>query len=293
MKKTIVIFLLLITTFALSAQFRDNANLSLFGGGHVATQNTNNSGYWYGMYAEYMPIKTNGWNIGMSVVASSTGFKSNDRTDTYSGNSSSFGGGLAVGKYVHDLSLTHSGYFGSNLMIKRNLDSGNGESLGNDGLLGNFSMNQKDVIFSGELNLNFLKKINEGNEFFPRTQIRLFFQKPISASREAYWDEKLIDESYHYDNSSFSLELKESIISFGSRTQLEPKLYVGYYHYKGNKSNWLAIGPEFALKKKGWDDFLSVYLLLKKQVGSFEKNLSSSQIVFGINFMPFNMKKTN
>ncbi|MDI3496439.1 MAG: hypothetical protein PWQ35_460 [Patescibacteria group bacterium] len=291
MKKLSVIFLLFIMTFALNAQFRDNANLSLFGGGYVATQNTNNSGYWYGMYAEYMPIKANGWNLGMSVVASSTSFKSNDRTNTYSGNSSSFGGGLAGGKYIYNLFPKYSGYFGTNLMIKQNFDSGDGKSVGADGNLGTFSMNQKDLILTGEINANFLKKINEGNEFFPRTQIRLFLQKPVKANRTAYWNEELIDQNYHYDNSSFSLELKESIISFGSKTQLEPKLYTGYYRYQGNKSNWFAIGPELALKKKGWDDFLSIYFLLKKQVGNYEKNLNSSQFVFGVNFMPFNIKK--
>ncbi len=292
MKKYVAFILTLFLALPAIGQFRDNFNVSLFSGAYIAQQNAYNRGGWYGVYAEYMPIKTyNGFNFGFCGVFSQTGFKSNDSISTYRGSSTDFGGGLAAGKYVEFLSATHSAYFGSNLMIKSSQDRGTGLSVQENGGLGEYTMKQKDLLLAGEININLLKTFGFRENLFPRTQLRLSFQTPLKSQKNSFWNDSPIKESQLWNKSAYGVEFKQSIVQFGTFTLLEPKLYTGYYHYRGDGSNWFAIGPELALKKRGWDDFLSFYFLVKKQIGDYEPNLNSTQFVFGVNIMPFNFKK--
>lgn len=293
MKKVILTVFLGLMVLSTFGQFRNKVNVSLFTGGHMAKENTNNQGYWYGVYGEYMPIKTaSGLNLGFAGLASQTRSKSNDHTSEYKGVSTDLAIGFAGGKYSHYFTTTHSSYLGFNLMLKRSVDSGEGLSVGADNKLGKYSADQKDVLISGELNFNLLKIVGYRSHLFPRTQLRLAFQETLSSNKVSFWNDKPIDESWLWNKAAYTAELKQSIAAIGQFDLLvEPKLYVGYYHYKGDKSNWLAIGPEIALKKRGWDDFLSVYFLVKKQIGSYEPHHNSTQFVVGINFNPFNIKR--
>lgn len=294
MKKIVPILLCGFMTLSVFGQFRDDrVNISLFTGGYFAEQNANNRGYWYGIYAEYMPIKTTGgFNLGFAGVASQVGFKSNDTLNYYEGSSTDFGFGLAGGKYSEFFTNTYSSYLGFNLMVKASQDIGEGYSVGEDGKLGKYSMQQKDVLLTGEINLNLLKTFGYRKNLFPRTQLRLTFQEPLNSGKSSFWNDRPIRESSLWNKAAYSAELKQSITQIGRfDLLLEPKIWLGYYHYKGDGSNWMAIGPELALKKRGWDDFLSLYFLVKKQVGEYDPHYNSTQFVFGLNFMPFNIKR--
>lgn len=292
MKKLFFLLLALAIASVSSAQFRDNVNVSIFDGAYVAEKNGNNNGGWYGMYAEYMPIKTaDGLNIGFCAVASQVGFKTESKNSIYEGSSTDFGAGLAAGKYVEVLTQSHSGYFGLNLMLKKSQDMGEGQAVGNDNLVGYYDAKQKDLMLSGELNLNFLKTFGFRENLLPRTQLRLTAQRPLNSEKTSFWNNSPIKESVMWNKSAYGAELKQSIVQIGRmNTLLEPKLYLGYYHYTGDKSHWVAIGPEFALKKRGWDDFLTVYALYKMQTGDFISHANDRQFVVGLNFMPFNIK---
>lgn len=293
MKKIIYTLFLGLVALSASSQFRENVNVSLFAGGYTAPQNTNNRGGWYGIYAEYMPLKTpNGFNLGFAAVASQVGFKSNDTLNLYSGSSTEFGIGIAGGKYTEYLTLTHSSYVGFNLMIKKSQDIGEGQSVGLDNKLGIYDMQQKDYLLNAEINLNLLKNFGYRENLFPRTQVRLTMQEPLNSSKRSFWNDVPIKESMLWNKAAYAIEYKQSLVQIGNFDLLtEPKLYTGYYHYKGDGSNWLAIGPELAFKMRGWDDFLSFYFLVKQQVGNYEAHFNETQFVFGVNFMPFNLKK--
>jgi hypothetical protein len=293
MKRIVIVLFLSLFAFSANSQFRENVNISLFTGGYVSQQNAYNKGHWYGIYAEYMPIKTpNGFNFGFCALASQVGFKSNDTLNSYQGSSTDFGFGLAGGKYSEYFISTHSSYLGFNLMIKNSQDIGEGLSIGNDGKLGEYDMRQKDIMISGEININLLKNFGYRENLFPRTQLRLTFQEPLNSDKNSFWNNTPIRESMLWNKAAYGAELKQSIVQIGNfDLLLEPKLYTGYYHYKGDKSNWFGIGPELALKKRGWDDFLAVYFLVKQQLGDYMPHFNQTQFVFGLNFMPFNIKQ--
>lgn len=293
MKKILFTILFGALVLSTSAQFKKSVNVSLFTGGTVAQENTNNRGYWYGAYGEYMPIKTSkGLNLGIAALASQSRSKSNDLSSEYKARSTDLGIGFVGGKYNEFFTTTHSSYLGFNLMIKSSRDKGEGLSLGSDNNLGRYDSEQKDILLSGELNFNLLKTFGYRERMFPRTQLRLAFQETLNSNKVSFWDDAPIAKSALWNKAAYTAEIKQSIIQIGEfDLLLEPKLYAGYYHYKGDKSNWLSIGPEIALKKRGWDDFLSVYFLLKKQVGSYEPHHNSTQFVIGINFNPFNINK--
>lgn len=293
MKKKIVFFVL-IFSLSLSAfgQFRDDINVSLFTGISSAKKNANNKGNWYGAYVDYAVIKTpNFWNFGICAVAAQTEFRSNDRSSYYNGSSSSFGAGLAVGKYFDYFTMNSSAYFGSNLMLKSNRDVGEGKSLQTNGQLGNYLMTQKDQMISGELNINILKKSGESSLYyrdniFPRFQMRLMFQDSFNEKKSSFWNNNPIKESSLWDKAAYSIEVKQSIYQIGRYNVLtEPKLIVAYNYYTGDKSKWVAYGSEIAFKKRGHDDFLSVYFLVKQKLETINLNdLNSTQFVLGLNF---------
>jgi hypothetical protein len=293
MKKTFFLLALMTLTVVgqVFGQFRERVNLSLFAGGYAAQQNANNNGYWYGLYIDYMPIKTdNGWLLGFCAVADRVYFKSNTTLSRYDGSSDEMGIGLAGGKWSEFLTQRYSGYFGANLMIKSVRDKGVGQSIQPDGTLGEYKMDQEDLMLSGELNINLLKAFGV-RKIFPRSQLKLTGQKPLKSEKTSFWNNSPIKESMLWNKAAYGAEFKQSITNIGRNTLVEPKIMVGYHHYVGDDSHWLSLGPEISLKKVGWDDFLSVYCFWKQQTGNFEPNLNSRQIVFGVNLMPFNIKR--
>jgi len=294
MKRKIVFYVLMLifvlAPWTAQGQFRNDINVSLFAGGTVAQQNVNNRGYWYGVYAEWLPIKTAaGFNFGFCVLASQVDFKSNDLMNKYWGTSTDFGAGIVMGKYSEFFSPNFASYLGFNALIKRSKDVGTGQSIIDNYQLGTYKLTQEDWLLSTELNFNLLKTYGWRDQLFPRTQLRLVAQVPLKSKRESFWNDEPILNSAFWNKSSFSVELKQSICRTGYYTQFEPKVYAGYYNYHGDKSHWLAIGPEFALHKQGKDDFLAIYFLVKKQVGRFEPHLNQTQFVIGINFIPTNL----
>ena len=300
MKKTkhLFAFAILFITMSAFGQFRDRINISLFTGGSSAQQNGNNQGYWYGLYVDYMIIKTPmDWNFGLCAVAAQTGFKSNDTKNLYTGSNSNLGGGIAIGKYFEYLTYSHSAYFGSNLLLKSNQDIGEGQSLQANNTFGKYSMTQSDLILAGEVNINILKKAGvEGLEWqenlFPREQLRLTLQETLNSKKNSYWNNVPIAESALWNKASYGAEFKQSIYQFGKYDLLgDPKLVVGYNYFKGDKSNWWIIGAEIALKRRGWDDFLNVYFQMKQEFGIYTPNLNSTQFVLGLNFSPSNLIK--
>jgi hypothetical protein len=290
--KILMLLFLCLATSANAQQFRDQANLSLFAGGYAAQQNSNDNGTWYGLYVEYMPIKTKSeWRFGLCGVASQVQFNSNDTKSNYNGSSSDFGGGIAIGKYVEYLNFSKSAYVGANVMIKQSQDIGNGESYQEDKTLGKYDMNQKDLMISWEININLLKISGNNEKLFTRSQLRIFSQEPLKSNRDAFWNNSPIKESAVWNKASIGAEFKQSIYQIGqNQTILDPKLVIGYNYNNGGKSNWVYGGFELALKKQGQDDFLSIYSYAKQEVGNYAKNLNSLQFVFGLNFQPFNIK---
>jgi hypothetical protein len=270
-------------------QFRERANLSLFGGGYAAQQNANNRGSWYGLYVDYMPVKTdNGWLLGFCAVADRVYFKSNTTLSRYDGSSDEIGGGLAGGKWSEFLTQRYSGYFGANLMLKSIRDEGKGQSVQPNNGIGVYDMRQEDLLISGELNINLLKAFGVRENLLPRSQLKLTYQRPLKSEKTSFWNDTPIKESMIWNKSAYGAEFKQSIVQIGrSNTLVEPKIMVGYSHYVGDDSNWVYCGPEISFKKRGWDDFLSIYCFWKQQTGNFEPNLNSGQIVFGVNLMPF------
>lgn len=293
MKKLLFLTLFFVQALFAMGQFQDNVNISLFTGGYLAPQNANNNGHWYGIYAEYMPIKTtNGLNIGFCAVASRSTFQSNDTLMAFEGTSNDFGIGIAAGKYFETFSFRYASYFGFNAMIKSSLDNGESQAIGFDGRLGKYNAQQNDLMFAAGLNFNLLKNFGMNENLFPRTQLRLALQEPLNSGKSAYWNDLPVSEVLLWNKAAYSAEFKQSIFQAGQfDLMFEPKLYLGYYHYKGDGSNWLAAGPELALKIRGWDDFLSLYFLVKQQVGEYVPHFNERQFVFGLNFIPTNLKK--
>ncbi len=287
MKKLIFLFLMVGFSSLGTAQYQNNINASIFTGAYLSQKNTNNRGYWYGLYFEYLPIKTPSYfSFGVCFLTTYSHFKSNDWWSWYQGNSQQVGFGLVAGKYWEFFSTSQAAYLGGNVMIRDNQDRGKSKNYS-----GEYRMIQDDLFLSWEINFNLLKEFGFYENLFPRTQIRFGGQTVIKSDKEDYWNDEKIPESILWNKASLFVDYKQSWLELGSFDQrYQFKSVLGYQFYQGDKTRWFIIGPEFSLKKRGQDDYLAIFFLFKKQVGQFEDHLNSRQFIFGLNFQPFNLK---
>lgn len=277
---------------------KDPLNISMFTGTSIAQKNTNNQGYWYGLYTDYMLVETPRlWYFGLAALAVNSQFQSNDLRNSYEGDANALGAGIALGKYSYFVLPTYDSYTGANLLIKRELDVGEGISVSGNSI-GKYSMTQSDLILSGELNINLLK-IPKGEKdtsqynpkLFPKTQLRLIFQESLRSDKSSFWNNNPIVESLIWNKAAYTGEIRQSLYRIGTYDfSVEPKIITSYSYYKGNQSHWLTGGMEIGLRREWKEDFFSLYFLIKRQIGNFQENLNDTQFLLGINFSPSNLK---
>lgn len=296
--KKIIFFLFTLIGFSTAfSQFKNPLSVSFFSGTSIAQKNTNNLGYWYGLYLDHALIRTrNEFDIGLAAVASQSDFRSNDTSSSYKGQSSSLGGGLALGKYINYIGNKTDAYLGVNTLLRRDQDIGEGLSITN-GVLGEYSSTQTDLLLTGEVNFNILKRPKNledttgyNQNLLPRMQIRLVFQESLNSDKSSFWNGNPINESLAWSKAAYTGEIRQSLYQFGKRVLLEPKIIGGYHYYRGNNSHWLLGGIDLGFKNQGRDNFLSLYLMIKQQTGNYQENLNSRQFVIGLNFSPSNFK---
>ncbi len=289
MKKQIlfIIFLLYLTSSGFS-QYKENFNVSLFTGAYFAQKNTNNQGYWYGAYGEYTPFKTiDDVSFGVAFLASNSSFGNNTRSSFYEGSSKQFGFGFTLGKYWDFFTFTHSAYLGGNLMLKKAVDEGEGTSW-----TGYYEMKQEDILISSEINFNLFKAYTSMQRFFPRTQLKVGFQRSLVSEKEDYWNGKTIPESVIWDKAGLSTELKLSFIELGSFENLtQIKAFIGYQNFSGDQSHWLFFGPEVSFKKEGKDDWFIISLFIKQKTGRYKASLNDTHFGFNLVVIINNIKK--
>lgn len=298
-KKILAIAALLLSVLAFGqetrpfAEFRGRTTLSAFAGGYVAQQNAYNKGNWYGLYADYLPLRFMPTEyehllFGLSALASRNEYVGNDTRSRYQSESTEFGLGLATGFYTYRLTPSSAFYLGANALLKQRQEIG----LGNEaGVVGRYLAREDNLLFSGELNFNILKTYESGRKDWPRTQLRLVYQKALKSQKDAFWNESELQDEALWNRTAYMAEGKQSLYRFGKRNHLEPKLVAGYHYYAGDKSHWLIVGPEIALRKLNWDDYLNVSFLVKKQLGNFTQNLNSTLFLVQINFAPLNITR--
>lgn len=274
-------------------EYRGTTMVSVFAGGHVAQKNVNNRGNWYGIYLEHLPLQLliseyKHLNLGLTALAAKSLYEGNDQEHKNSNTDYSFGFGIGGGFYNYRFSKNSAIYIGANSLIKRGQEIINGRTSES---AGRYLADGQYIVWSSELNINVMKTYESGLRNWPRTQLRLVYQKPIQNKRDAFWDAVPLSESAVWDKTVYMSELKASFYRYGKRVILEPKVITGYHFYEGDNSQWIIAGLELALRKFNWDDFLSVSFSLKRQVGDYTPNLNETQFLLGINFMPFNLKR--
>jgi len=249
--------------------FKDKINVSLFGGYFAERQNTNNNGNYYGVYADYLILKTwNGWSLGPYIISNRSEFVRN--MIPYESRSLEIGGGMTLGYYSEFFTASHQMFTGLSLGYKH-IDE-NGESLVTGGpKKGHYVGEQTDHLLTSSLNANLLKDNSVMRpDLLPRTQLIVNFQIPLQAEKRAYWNEEMIPDSTYqaWDKTFFDIFVKQSLVNWpwGNKVYCSPKA-IAYYSYSygaaANSRNFYAIGQEISWHKPGKDDFLSINLLYK------------------------------
>ncbi len=282
MKKILIILIFFLYALPLKAQYSEEMNLSIFSGAYFAPKNTNNMGYWYGLYGEYLPIKTyEGFRFGFAVLATNGEFRNNTKTTKYKSQGYQFGFGLSGGKYWEYFSLKNSAYLGMNLMLRKTQDLGNGQYF-----YDHYQMKQNDLLLSTEVNFSVLKSYGFNPKLFNKRQYKISVVFPLSSDKEDYWNNELIPESISWNKASFQTRIKLNIYEFGRFENKFPiKTHLGYQYYSGDKSKWLVYGPEAAFRKFNKDDSIILNLFVKQRIGSFDPSLNDLQIGFNLNFI--------
>jgi len=276
-----------------SYSFGERVNLAFFTGGFARQQNSNNNGYWYGAYADFVPIRSyTGWSGGIFGLVSIYQFQDNDLENIYNGHGRELGGGLSIGKYSEYFGLRHSAFIGCNLGLRQSQDHGIGKNK-----YGQSEVLQEDWMFSINLNFNILKTNGLYLNLFPRTQIMLNYQEPFKSEVSAAWNGKSLNEQVPWKKGFSELVAKESIVDIpinrGRDLFLEPKLLAAYRYEKGNRDTFWVTGLEIGLRKADKDDFLAIFFTQKintQKQDFLGKQSHPVYFMVGLNFCPFNIK---
>lgn len=275
MKSSILVVVILGWCSLLLGQgFKEKLNLGTYGGYHLQQQNTNNNGYWYGTYLDYLLIKSaNGWSAGPYLFASNSGF--NQNLSRYQADICEYGGGISFGYYQEAPYASKSLFLGFNIGLRQSND--HGESLGKTT---GYEATQNDLMLSGGINLNLLKSPYLLSPWWPRTQILMSFLIPLRSNKESFWNKKELSNVI-WDKTYFESQIKQSFArySVSENWHLSPKLIAFYSFSAGDKGNYYGLGAELSVYKSGKDDLASIYYLVKAN-SRFDVNT----IHIGVNF---------
>lgn len=251
-------------------------NASLYSNIWTLQNNSNVDGYGYGVYLDYLPLKTgnNVWSAGLFASASQSGYYQN--LSKYTSWLREVRVGLTTGYYLENLSMRRSLFIGFSSGLKYVWDRGESN------LRGRYNGNQRDLLIVSNLNLNIFKKIGDmvQHTWFTRSQLLVTLENPLYTYKKSEWNSKTVT-SQIWDKTYLEFLFKENIFnrsinSIWKEVFVSPKLLVLYSHSKGNQEDCYGTGLDLTLHKQYKDDFLSVYCLYKM-------NKQNNTIIIGSN----------
>lgn len=282
-----LLFLILTLLFAIGSEvkaqyefFQEKTNFVFFAG-TVKSEQTDQFGYYYGFYADYLAYKSADHRFSFGPYAVISRSDSRYQGDNGLNRNLEYGGGLSFGYYEPDFSFRHQSFLGFSLGIIKGTEKQ--ELQMKEGM---FEAWQDDLYLSSSLNFNLLKAVGTRPNLFPRSQIQFRHKHPLKSTKVAYWEEKAI-ETFVWDKSHLEILAKQSIykdiLTWRSNIYYSPKLVLSYNHSKGDNRNFYGLGFETSLFREYRDDFLSLGILYKVNedfndnyfIISFQFNFSS------------------
>lgn len=258
---SIISFLFLINSVPLQAQYLDRATVSGFGN---LENNAFSDNSYYGVYLNYFIHKTETFMYGPYA---SGGISGNSDASGYQGNAKEIGGGILLGWFSNNLfgNNNFDTWFSPSIGVKYNKDNGN-VSL--------YSGEQEDWLLQAGLDFSLWKR--DVLSIFPRIQLNVNTQIPISEQKTAYWDNVQIKDPV-WNKGFLSISGKLSLVNIPiSGIFISPKL-IGLYNFsKGDRQSTFGPGIELSIHKPNRDDFVSVYCLYKLS------NINADRLTVGL-----------
>jgi hypothetical protein len=289
MKKVIVkaLCFIAIVTAPLFGQssYSGTNDVVINGGIDAQTHNLNTCGYFYNLYGDYNPIRwvsfagssIRYWSAGLYGTASNTWFTQN--LEHYTGKQLQAGGGGALGYFNSSFSRTFQMFTGLNLGLIYSQSKGESSQ---------FHSQQNDLLLYVGVNFNLLKQIGE-SDWWPRTQVQVSLQAPLSSKISSYWNDAPISGASSWNAGYYQVLAKESIVNYltGSSLYLSPKVLGLYSYATGNKESNYGVGGELSFHRPYLDDFASLYYIYKFS------DVSKNVFILGvtINFSLINSNK--
>lgn len=144
------------------------------------------------------------------------------------------------------------------------LDVGWGRQYNNGGI-DLYESEQTDDIFMVSAHLNLYPRRDNGNLWFPKTELNFEWIHPLSSDQEHSWDGKALDPDPS-DNETIELSLRQGIYDWylTDNHRLTPEFNFGIGREFGNEMNYYQFGPSFTF---AWNnqDILNVYFLNYKE----------------------------
>lgn len=246
-----------------------DANLSLFSGYFAKKQNTNNNGYWSGLYGDLPLIKSadNAWNIGLYGLYVRSAWQ--DNMTQYSSTSDAFALGINTGYYNEFLSYTHSLYLGLSLGYKHVQEIGQVDKI--DYLSESI---QRNHLLTGSINFNLIKYSGYHENLLPRLQLIVNVEKSLKALKVLSENNNPNIKVPAWNQNYYEIMLKESIydlpLNYSGTVFLQPKVGGMYSHYTTGNPDAYSLILEISLHREYQDDFLSLSVMQKWNPNSGE-----------------------
>lgn len=156
-------------------------------------------------------------------------------------------------------------------------------ALSSDGEEGRYESDQRDKIYHLSVYSSFYKRRNEGEKWWPETNIGLDATIPYDTDHDHSWDGRSLEPD-PWDNQVVELSLKQGIYDFdvGGNIRLTPEIHAGLGHSWGEEADFYKIGPGMSAGYKGYDILTLSVLNYQEYLGSDADNWSWASLTLDL-----------
>lgn len=242
--------------------FVNNYNIVGYGGGWFNRMNTNEQGFYGGMFANISHQVSNA-SYGVFFNYTRSGYENN--LTRYSAAQNEIGAGFTYGIYKRYIFKSYSLYSEVSLGADYSREKGENHSI-----KGKYLSETTNSRLTLGVNANIFQDDIGRLTWLNRSQLEISLKERVYSKKEATW-EAVATNDPPWDNSSLLVTAKQNILSWSAGSKnfyLSPKLMLGYEHQYGDSKDFYSIGLGVGLHKKSQDDWLKFESWYKKDAGT-------------------------
>jgi LysM repeat protein len=155
-------------------------------------------------------------------------------------------------------------------------------ALSSDGDEGKYKSEQRDKIYHLSAYSSFYKRRNDGEKWFPETNIGLDITVPYDTEHKHSWDGQELKPD-PWDNQVVETYFKQALYDFKlDGFRITPEIHAGLGHDWGQEADFYKIGPGVSTGYEGYDFLTMSVLNYQEYLGSDADNLMWASLTLDV-----------